>query len=524
MLVLCWVREPAHGYARIYLLKSQQMPANVDREHTNAEPHALDETTFQQLLEAAYVIQQHNETPAQTPTYPDASEILAKVVATHEILQSSEFDLASTMSLIAERLQDATRARGVAIGVKQQDHLQYCASVGTGVSSAGSSVPIDLGSPELSHDSSLPDENLSFGNGQIPPVTEIDSLLVVPLHYDGRVAGVLEVRFHDNWNHYDPDIEACELMSGLATEAIARAVGREWKQALASERATMMQSLERIRPQLERLASNSAPVEELAASPASELALPSAPAASASCVRCGYVFTADEQFCGNCGMSRSGADFAPLEAGSPILQESESSFGNQEESPYLTNQAAAYLTPVFHGDPALVPSAPSGPVRAEISAAAARSTPPEPAPETKSGPWSSAHSTHRWLESLQKNAGRTWLARNRANVYLAAAILILLLVLSGWGTHHVSYSSARSPQPELSLFDRLLVSLGLAEVPSSAPAHPGNPTTQVWEDVHTALYYCPGTDLYGKTQGGKYTTQKDAQQDQFQPADGVSCE
>jgi hypothetical protein len=42
--------------------------------------------------------------------------------------------------------------------------------------------------------------------------------------------------------------------------------------------------------------------------------------------------------------------------------------------------------------------------------------------------------------------------------------------------------------------------------------------------VHTALYYCPGSDLYGKTTGGKMASQRDAQQDQFQPALRKSCD
>ena len=50
----------------------------------------------------------------------------------------------------------------------------------------------------------------------------------------------------------------------------------------------------------------------------------------------------------------------------------------------------------------------------------------------------------------------------------------------------------------------------------------GNPDTQVWVDVHTALYYCPGGDLYGKTADGK-CSRTGCQQDQFQPAKGKAC-
>jgi hypothetical protein len=78
------------------------------------------------------------------------------------------------------------------------------------------------------------------------------------------------------------------------------------------------------------------------------------------------------------------------------------------------------------------------------------------------------------------------------------------------------------PQPSLTLFERLLVSLGLAETPPT-PVYLGNPNAQVWVDLHTALYYCSDSDLYGKTPGGKFTTQRDAQMDQFEPAARKNC-
>jgi len=104
-------------------------------------------------------------------------------------------------------------------------------------------------------------------------------------------------------------------------------------------------------------------------------------------------------------------------------------------------------------------------------------------------------------------------------------VLLLLIVLSGWGMrpaeNHVQPKNP--PQPSLTLFEKLLVSLGLAETPP-APVYLGNPNAQVWVDLHTALYYCAGSDLYGKTPGGKFTTQRDAQMDQFEPAARKNCD
>jgi hypothetical protein len=68
-----------------------------------------------------------------------------------------------------------------------------------------------------------------------------------------------------------------------------------------------------------------------------------------------------------------------------------------------------------------------------------------------------------------------------------------------------------------------LISLGLAE-PPEPPESTGNPDAKVWVDLHSALYYCPGADLYGKTPQGKYLSQRDAQLGQFEPAYRKACD
>jgi len=169
-----------------------------------------------------------------------------------------------------------------------------------------------------------------------------------------------------------------------------------------------------------------------------------------------------------------------------------------------------------------------------------RETPPVTALAKTQRPvaWSSAATTREFLEQLTaaKHSGvwaQLWNSR-RGDIYLAIAIILVLGVLR-WGLssgHPVNATAAPAPSAthhrpapdaDLSLFDRMLIKIGLAEAPDP-PEYKGNPRTQVWVDLQTALYYCPGADLYGKTPKGKFRTQREAQLDQFEPAYRKACD
>ncbi len=59
--------------------------------------------------------------------------------------------------------------------------------------------------------------------------------------------------------------------------------------------------------------------------------------------------------------------------------------------------------------------------------------------------------------------------------------------------------------------------------PPEKPKDRGNPDVKVWADLHTALYYCPGSKQYGHTKKGKYMTQREAQDFNFDSALRVPC-
>jgi hypothetical protein len=127
---------------------------------------------------------------------------------------------------------------------------------------------------------------------------------------------------------------------------------------------------------------------------------------------------------------------------------------------------------------------------------------------------------------------RVRLRFHRADLYLGLAIIVsgmaLLWVLFAAGPAEVRRDIAGAgphARVHLSLWERALIKVGIAEAPAPPPVvSRGNPSVQVWVDQHTAQYYCAGEEQYGKTAGGRFSSQREAQLDQFAPAGRAPCE
>jgi hypothetical protein len=108
--------------------------------------------------------------------------------------------------------------------------------------------------------------------------------------------------------------------------------------------------------------------------------------------------------------------------------------------------------------------------------------------------------------SRRASAGKVlvWLKQqwdaHKAPIYLGISTMILLLLLwSGWTQPQPKGEPAQS---ELPAFEELL---GFRNLRRAVPTM----ATRILKsrvDVHTGLYYCPGAQLYGRTQGGELTT------------------
>ena len=412
----------------------------------------------------------------------------------------------------------------------------------------------------------------------------IVSLVAVPIYREGDIIGALELYFDRPQGFAEQDIHTCQLMAGLVTEAIGRDAQVTLKKSMAAERSTMLAAIERLQPSLAAWAKDE---PAATASPSPTASTPTAAksvcrkcgskllAEEQFCGKCGASRTSDgglSSLQGNLasawrmqpneedpvaamllGRSLSPTDMARVAGHKPELE------ADLEHEADLEEESAGDSLPAPFSFPELQESNPltTPPLAASVNEEAMEALlPPElqvdgsavPAPSSSlvkhQGDviWSSAARARDFLESLSATRSpnalkRFWRSR-RGDFYLAIAVILVLVVIRWgiWSNHPVgatgrgtavSGSANRGKQPapdaDLSTFDKILVGLGLAEAPETA-SYKGNPYTQVWVDLHTALYYCPGSDLYGKTPQGKLTSQRDAQLDQFEPANRKACE
>jgi len=538
----------------------------------------LDEATFQKLLAAAYVLQEHHDqtkpaSPVESKTDgPDSdsdTSILAQIVETQHEIQANHLDLDGTTSVVMERIVKITGAQGAAIGILEDGMLRYRAARGILIEQVGKTVRPEgaLSASTLLHDLILrcPDAGRDFRlNPEIAKRLGIASFISVPVLHNGKTGGALELAFAKADAFHDQDVRTCQLMAGLVTETLTHTAEEEWRKGVAAERASMLEVLEKIKPQLARLAN----------SPDSALALSKEKTeiesvlAEAPCQNCGNALAAGEVFCGSCGTSRAtvpGKDlqskwatlwnlkqatqgFSALPEDAPDSVIRQSSALGTDETATVQPEASDTFSQELESSP---PETSNDSLALSDNKADGLTEPAEnalvPANAAKVEP-------RVWLRSIAVSPPAVQLrgfwqktkvfARiHRGDLALGASFVLFLITIiwavsvdhsttsaaTGSATPPVAGAQAKPKRkqvplaPKLGFFEQLLVNMGLAE-PPPAPSYSGNPNIPVWVDVHTALYYCPGTDLYGKTPQGKIASQRDAQQDQFEPASRKVCD
>lgn len=582
----------------------------------------FDEQTLSRVLEAAYVLQEHNRTgqggeaEARTPmtgapacavmnlaqpiaavsvqpqngvgggsAKPDFTLVLAQIVATQQQIQAENFDIEMALSLIAERAMQVAQAAGAGIGILENGNVRYRAAVGAMTLPVGSEVRMEkaLCSACLRVGNVIRcgSVNLEFlVDAEECARRGIESLIAAPIHHSGLVAGAVELYYGQPHSFTEPDVHACQLMAGLAGEVLARSEGQASRKSLQAERTAMRAALEKLKPNLEALVEQPAtetspPPAELPAALVARLKSP-----VSRCEKCGNELLEEEAFCGKCGTSRDAEPgHEPLSMQSKVallwqMQEQKNRKGtrnstNGDLDPHASAGLGAFApedvceTTMPELSELLATATFSKPFASESSDDAqnhasflsdgnlALEQSPQESPESENfieavpsetaivktlprANWTSAAAAREFLERVARQNRDSSFIRfvkvRRGDIYLALAIILVACVIR-WGvwsdkstvgpTTAVTVSH-RNPYADLSFFDRMLIKLGLADPPDQ-PVDKGNPNAQVWVDEQSALYYCSGADLYGKTPKGRMTSQRDAQLDQFEPASRKAC-
>jgi len=552
----------------------------TEKQLINASPR-LDEESFTRLLAAAYVMQEHQDRVRAKLPSTDFGQVISQIVDTQHLIQTRKLDTDAALDLIAERIQGLSRATGSTIALLDEDDadiLCYRAISGTTPSVKGRRVEAQA---SVSASCIKTSEKLLSPLGAADPRFDSEtgdtlnarSLFVVPVYYEGKIAGSIELFFSEANAFSEADIRATELMAGLVTEVLAQASESRLKRELAAERASVLMALERIKPQLERLSGEQSALLNKVTGVKGETHV---------CHSCGHVLSADEHSCTECGEFQLADSGQSLEEPGKNLQGKWAALWERQKEALGDSVVLPDRTKELADEPAGNPSTRTNGANGFVlqadenqswSSASSSdadeifwksdenenhaSTAPEieepgslePVEETSliaAKPATDKRSrVQAWLaEKLddlpwKKRAQHLWLTRKGDVSLVAAGVVMGIALIWGlWPHHNVSASPANNqaaatqaarkrrfkpPEPQLTAFEKVLVGLGLAE-PPPAPAYLGDPNINVWVDLQSAYYYCPGAELYGKTEKGKFTTQADAQQDQFEPAFRRPCD
>lgn len=530
-----------------------------------------DEQTLAKVLEAAYVLQEHNRareekardaeratalptaagkpaipatTPqaavpakkaARPPAPKDYALVLAQIVDTQHSIQLQQLELEPAIAIIAARAAEIARADGAGIAILEGVNVRYAAATGIMALPVGTEVLMEkalcAASLRVGHVVRCADINVEF----LVDLEEcrrrgIQAMIAAPVFVSGNVAGALELYYSASNEFVEQDVHTCQLMAGLVGEALARKQGLTLAKSQHNETEAAITGPEKMGEAV--LAKNS-------------LATPNSRQPTSivgTCHNCGAEIVDDEQFCGTCGLP-VGATVPALNGNSLLTGTGSTPAKTAAERAPAARDSSNWTRPAdfeaFVGPYAPKADEPEFELPGNVEAPE-NEVDGKPVSADQGGTaaeaanWSSAAEAREFLEKFAAGHGKNSLVRflkaRRGDIYLALALVLVAIVIRWgiWSGHPVNSAANppaghRQPESDLPLYDRLLIKFGLAEAPDP-PEYRGNPDTQVWVDVQTGLYYCSGADLYGKTPKGKVTSQRTAQMDQYEPAARKPCD
>jgi hypothetical protein len=510
---------------------------------------ALDESFFQQLLAAAYVVQEHAATlrpsalpsqsaektsrPSAVPTR--SAEKLAKVAPIQNVLRNGTLGIPGSAKLVADNLLQLTAAAGVSVSLISNGFLDCVAESGSPASIPGSSI--------ASH-SLVATERLKAGNvfdsedtftdirldAELCKSMGVKSLLAVPVLSFGQLAGLIELRWDRDYLFQEADIAVCrlaasslsELLEGKplqtqedATEPTAQAAAIAFTESAVLAQVPDGEDLEANHP-----AKETTPVGSVPPPPESSVnPLSVSKNAEQSCRICGRSFGANEAFCGFCSMPR----FATAPA--KELQSKWASLWYMQQAQDVLEERPSTIEPPSARTPPAENTSSVEPVLAPATAVSSATT-EQPALAAERGesfsyfkPLAETYDAPDSDDIFGEKSLWSRLRGFRSKVGLKDAVLAVIATMLAFGV----FSAWPSSSGGLTWFQSTMIRFGIYHSAARSPVY-GNPDLNVWVDAQTAVYYCPGSEQYGNTAEGHFTTQREALQAHSQPASGLACQ
>jgi hypothetical protein len=277
---------------------------------------ALDEKSFEQLLAAAYTLQEHKNALRAGNSRHDPSKIFSEIAAVRSQVLALRSDgipgndpkhSATAAALVANCLRRLTNADGVTVCLISNGYLQSVACSGTpakvpaGSVASNSLVPTERLRNMQTFQSSNASSDIRLDPGLCSKL-HVGSLLAIPIERRNDVGGIIELRWKKAAAFSDWDERVSQLMVNLMSEfSVARAV----QPPPTEQAAPPPESVPEVGTPSPVVPEQ--PGEALSAAVETNAPTEHPPGA---CRVCGKTLIADDNYCGNCGMMAAAPDDA----------------------------------------------------------------------------------------------------------------------------------------------------------------------------------------------------------------------
>lgn len=242
--------ELSRNSAELKQAQSELQKANDELE-LRVENRTVELRNALERLQSEIIERQRTEEILREDT-----ECLSAIIATQYDIAVAELNLNKVMNLIVERTQNLTGASGAAIELVEGDEMVYHVTSGTVAAYVGLRLKI---ATSLSGHCVRTGEILRCNDAELDPRVDIvacrrvgaRSMILVPLHHDCTVVGVLKVVSPQADTFGERDVQTLQLMAGLIGAAIRHTSEFEAKQVQINERQQAESALQLAHNELE---------------------------------------------------------------------------------------------------------------------------------------------------------------------------------------------------------------------------------------------------------------------------------